>query len=77
MLIVSITNLKHNLSKYVRLIEEEVEEMIVVAKRGKPFLIITPFNNKTPIRVGAGELLFGKKEFVLKDPIYNSLFKFI
>ena len=72
MIKVNINDKNIDLSKYIELLESGEEKEIILS-RGKESIakLVLLTDRNQGVRVGAGEKLFGKKEFTLKDPKYG------
>ena len=69
---VSIYELKTQLSKYIALIEQGIEEEIEVTKNGKIVAILASKKEKKPI-FNAGKKQLGNLNYVVKDSIYDDI----
>ena len=69
---VSIYELKTQLSKYIALIEQGIEEEIEVTKNGKIVALLSSKKEKKPI-FNAGKKQLGNLDYVVKDPVYDDI----
>ena len=68
MLKINICKAKTNLSKYIKMLEQGVEDEVIIMRDGKEIATLSLYKKK---RVGAALGIIEKKEFSLKDPAYN------
>lgn len=52
---ISISEAKANLSKFIQLLINGKEEMIIISKNGKPVAQLTPIQMKNSKRIGAAK----------------------
>ena len=67
----SISYLRKNFSIIINLLSSGKEKTVIVTKRGKPFLLFTPFLNNSKNRIGIAKNEMEDFEISLQD--FNSI----
>lgn len=73
---VSVYEAKTNLSKYLEMLESGKEKEIVITRYGKEIAVLNLYDNKKKKkRLGAAIGILEIKEFNLKDPSFDEIYK--
>ena len=73
---VNIYEAKTNLSKYIEMLETGKEKEVIIMRYGKEIAVITKYDQqKKKKRLGAAIGILEKKEFNLKDPSFDEVYK--
>ena len=76
MIRVSVHEMKANFSKIIKWLEEEKENEIIITRYGKDVAVLKPYEQKKKKkRLGAAIGIIEPKEFNLKDPDFDEIYK--
>lgn len=76
MMRVGVHEMKSNFSKFIKLLEEEKENEIIITRYGKDVAILKLYEQKNKKkRLGAAIGIIEPKEFDLKDPAFEEIYK--